>query len=526
MKSVKFTLFCALLLCLSAMQPAYGQNGVAIAATTATADPSAMLDVQSTSKGALVPRMSTTQRTGISSPATGLLVYDLTVPGFFYYNGTAWVQISAGALSGSGTTGYDAYWTGGTSLGSGNIYNSGTSVGIGTTSNINQTLTILNSSGVYSNNEGQTSGLGILTGTTSSDYILYMGADKTNHLSYIQSVQWGTATTKLALNARGGNVGIGTASPSYPLDVAGDINTNTGFTISGAATSGNYLRGNGTNFVSSAIQAADMSAFISGTTNYHAKFTGTNTIGSSSVIYESGTAIGINNTSPTGAGISFTTSGGGTTNNIAWGAGPYSSIYDNANIHYWTDDVTNFESGSTGSSAVWNWVAGQTKTGTGGSNVMSLSNGALTVNNLAQTVQRPVIATTGGVLTTAPSCPSGYTAYNSTYKTLCLMTASSSTAGNTSSFYWPAAELYCNGQSGGDLCSFAQVTRACAAGYTLGNFSGYWLMDKSGDDTFIYDNTNSTGNCSVGNGLNNFDGVWNRTTNGLGAFCCIEYDTH
>lgn len=57
---------------------------------TTTPHPSAMLDVTSTTMGALVPRMTTTQRTAIASPATGLLVYDLTDNRHFVYNGTAW----------------------------------------------------------------------------------------------------------------------------------------------------------------------------------------------------------------------------------------------------------------------------------------------------------------------------------------------------------------------------------------------------------------------------------------------------
>ena len=89
-----------------------------------------------------------------------------------------------------------------------------------------QTVTINNASGLYSNTESQSSGLAILTGTNSSgtqgtsDYILYMGADKTNDLGYIQAVKYGLATTQLALNARGGNVGIGTATPQAPLEVS------------------------------------------------------------------------------------------------------------------------------------------------------------------------------------------------------------------------------------------------------------------------------------------------------------------
>ncbi len=42
-------------------------------------DPSAMLDVQSTSKGFLPPRMTTAERNAISNPATGLLIFNTTL---------------------------------------------------------------------------------------------------------------------------------------------------------------------------------------------------------------------------------------------------------------------------------------------------------------------------------------------------------------------------------------------------------------------------------------------------------------
>ena len=45
---------------------------------TNTPDQTSILDVNSTSKGALIPRMTAAQRTAITNPATGLLVYDTT----------------------------------------------------------------------------------------------------------------------------------------------------------------------------------------------------------------------------------------------------------------------------------------------------------------------------------------------------------------------------------------------------------------------------------------------------------------
>lgn len=58
--------------------------------------PSAMLDVKSTEKGILIPRMTEVQKNGISNPATGLLVFQTNgTSGFYYYNGTEWENLGA-----------------------------------------------------------------------------------------------------------------------------------------------------------------------------------------------------------------------------------------------------------------------------------------------------------------------------------------------------------------------------------------------------------------------------------------------
>lgn len=100
---------------------------------TVNANPSAILDMTSTSKGVLVPRMTAAQRSAIASPATGLMVYQTDGASGFYFNagtsaspgwapilsvspgasgnvltsdGTTWVsQASAGGGSGTVSTG-------------------------------------------------------------------------------------------------------------------------------------------------------------------------------------------------------------------------------------------------------------------------------------------------------------------------------------------------------------------------------------------------------------------------------------
>ena len=57
---------------------------------TASPDASAQLDVSSTTRGLLPPRMDSTQRNAIVSPAAGLTIYNTTLKSFQVYNGTAW----------------------------------------------------------------------------------------------------------------------------------------------------------------------------------------------------------------------------------------------------------------------------------------------------------------------------------------------------------------------------------------------------------------------------------------------------
>jgi len=94
-------------------------QGVGINSTGAAADASAMLDVSSTTRGMLVPRMTGAQRAAIATPATGLIVYQTDAPSGFYYNaGTPatpnWVQLISNATGGASqwtTNGSDIYIT-------------------------------------------------------------------------------------------------------------------------------------------------------------------------------------------------------------------------------------------------------------------------------------------------------------------------------------------------------------------------------------------------------------------------------
>ncbi|MFV5694585.1 hypothetical protein ACM55G_03975 [Flavobacterium sp. LB3P122] len=73
---------------------AFSQVGIG----TTTPDASSILDVSSTTKGMLAPRMTTEQRAAIVSPADGLMVYDTDLKSFYHYNSslTLWNVLNSG----------------------------------------------------------------------------------------------------------------------------------------------------------------------------------------------------------------------------------------------------------------------------------------------------------------------------------------------------------------------------------------------------------------------------------------------
>lgn len=114
-----------------------------------------------------------------------------------------------------------------------------------------------------------------------------------------------TRALQMTMDLNNGRFGIG-VSPSYPLDVVGDVNSTVGYRVAGGATSGNYLRGNGTRFVSSAIQVGDIPAgsgnYIQNQTSAQSSsnfnISGNGTIGTTLVLGGSGTIL-----STTDAGV-------------------------------------------------------------------------------------------------------------------------------------------------------------------------------------------------------------------------------
>ena len=73
----------------------YSQVGIG----TTNPDPSAILDINSNTKGLLAPRMTSTERTTISNPANGLLVYDTTENAFYFYKSSVWTKLDSNVRS-------------------------------------------------------------------------------------------------------------------------------------------------------------------------------------------------------------------------------------------------------------------------------------------------------------------------------------------------------------------------------------------------------------------------------------------
>jgi uncharacterized protein (TIGR02145 family) len=91
MKKIIFAIFALAFIGLSTT---YGQVGVG----TNSPDASAALEVQSTEKGFLPPRMSTLERNAIESPAEGLVIYNTDLNSLEFYNSEDWISAIDGEI--------------------------------------------------------------------------------------------------------------------------------------------------------------------------------------------------------------------------------------------------------------------------------------------------------------------------------------------------------------------------------------------------------------------------------------------
>jgi len=190
----------------------FGQ-GVSINATNAPPNPSAMLDVQSTDKGMLVPRVTQAQRNAIPNPATSLLIYQSDGQTGFYYNaGTPaapnWQLVGSNA-------GTFSQWTT-----NGNVihYNDG-DVGIGTANPIAR----LSVDAGINLDQSNLNGVSLVHGLTfGSDKLVGIASNRSGAGNTQNGMNFYTNGTRRLSIADNGWVGIGVSNPLYLLHVSGD----------------------------------------------------------------------------------------------------------------------------------------------------------------------------------------------------------------------------------------------------------------------------------------------------------------
>jgi hypothetical protein len=215
---MKRLLACAAILL--AANAAHAQ-GIAINTTGAAADTSAILDLASTTKGLLVPRMTVAQRAAIVLPATGLVVYQTDGAAGLYWNaGTpaapSWKQVGeAGAGGGS------SQWT----TNGANIYYSAGNVGIQRSAPLAR-LDVLGGNWDVVNGEGDVRigdattrlKIGIATGGGGTGAATIMEHGPAGAYNVLSLGSQGNKV--LHINGNSQRVGIGIDAPSAPLGFA------------------------------------------------------------------------------------------------------------------------------------------------------------------------------------------------------------------------------------------------------------------------------------------------------------------
>jgi hypothetical protein len=198
-----------------------------------TISSSSVLEMESTDKGVLVPRMLSVQRVAIVSPALGLLVYDTDTNSFWQYNGLAWVEISNYWIKtgndisnintgnvGINTVTPSAYGHGGVNK-IFEVFNNNSSLNA-------QSHLMLSTNGISGSTGGITWASPSLTSSDKRTGFIGNAHEALSTVAAPSSAITFYTTNSGALSEKmrvssGGNIGIGTTTPGYPLNFANAI---------------------------------------------------------------------------------------------------------------------------------------------------------------------------------------------------------------------------------------------------------------------------------------------------------------
>lgn len=224
------------LLSLSAQAQTTGSVGIG----TATPDASALLELSTTNKGLLLPRLTQLQRDAIQSPAAGLLIYQTDqTPGLYLYGGSSW-SLLPGAAQTTGDNLGNHTATQNLDLGTHTLVGNGGGTGLQITGNGRLLTTADNLvigketgnatlSGINNSVVGAVAGVSLSSGSGNSLLGVLAGGDLTSgHGNTFVGVQAGWRTTTSILNTAVGyhggltNVtGFGITTLGAYADVAG-----------------------------------------------------------------------------------------------------------------------------------------------------------------------------------------------------------------------------------------------------------------------------------------------------------------
>jgi len=215
-----------LMLCLTFSLISFAQVGIGTENPQATS----ALDITSTTQGFLIPRMTTAQREAIthSQNAKGLQVYDLNSKSIWISDGVAWIDTKNKFVDGSDPV--NAIFVAG-------------NVGVGTdspsekldvTGNIRSNELILSGAFKPGSDSGTTGQILQSSGPDAAP--VWTNASSTGGGKFVD----GSVSTDAVFV--GGNVGIGTDSPTSKLSVTGTISSTSDMVAGGNFSTGNALR--------------------------------------------------------------------------------------------------------------------------------------------------------------------------------------------------------------------------------------------------------------------------------------------